>query len=587
VTEGAGAPSAPGVSRARELAGALLLYVMLALIFTWGAWRDSEHRWVGICCDQEQAMWFLAWAPTALERGESPLLTDRLNAPVGANLMWNTPSTLPALALAPLTQTLGPIVTYDIAVVLAIALSGLACFAALRRSTSGALGPLIGGALYALSPYVASHTTLHLNLIFVWAPPLFLILLDELLVRRRYRPELVGAALGALGALQLITAEEVLATCAVAGAVLAIVLAIVVHERSAIVESTKRLARAGVPGFGVFLLIGGYPLAVQFLGPLRLHGAVNPAAVFSMDILNPILPTSYQLFAPDSATAISQKFSGLFHEATGYIGLPLLLVLAVVVVELRRDQRVIVAAAVAVVMLVLSLGPELHIAGVSQHVPLPWLAISSLPLLEHVLPGRLTLYAWLAIAVLIALAIDRATGLDRRRAGVQLAAIGIALAFVLPAPAASSTTSVPAFFSSWEQQGIADSDIVLFAPWFTDGAGADPMLWAAVAHAQPRIYEGYVFVPDAAGHPRFGPAPGTLGNLMMQVQDHGTHIVLGDAGRAAAARQLVNVGISEVIIGPMVHQAEMIDLFTQLLGSPPTETGGVFLWRNVQGLVPH
>jgi hypothetical protein len=584
VTE-AGAGSAPGASRVRELTGALLVYLMLAFIFTSSAWRDPSNRWVGICCDQEQTMWYLAWAPTAIQRGETPLLTDRLNAPDGANLMWNTPSPLPALLLAPVTRAVGPILTYNIAVLLAITLSGLACFAALRRYTDGALGPLIGGAVYALSPYVASHTALHLDLIYVWAAPLFLIILDELLVRRNHRPEVLGIALGVIAAAQLLTFEEVLATCAVAGAVLTVVLAIVVHERAAILVSARRMLRALLPGLATFLVMGGYPLAVQFLGPQQVHGAVQDTSLFSTDLLNVILPTPYQYLAPDSVTSISRGFSGLYHEATAYIGLPLLVVLGWVVIARRRDRRVVVAAATGLVMLILSLGPQLHVGAESWHVPMPWLPIGSLPLLEHALPARLTLYMWLAVATLVAVAVDRAVALDGRRGALQLAAIGLALVFILPAPASSSTTSVPAFFAAWTQQGIADDDIVLVAPWFTNGAGADPMLWAAVAQAQPRMYEGYVFVPGADGRPRYGPPPGALAQLMIDVQDHGVEVVLSAADRAGAMQELSDNHISAVIVGTLRYRTEMVDLFTQLLGRPPIESGGVALWRDVQQAV--
>lgn len=582
MTDTAGAPAAPGVSRVRELGGALLVYLMLALIFTSSAWKDPAHRWIGICCDQQQSMWYLAWAPTAVQLGETPLLTDRLNAPVGANLMWNTPSLVPALVLAPLTRAVGPILSYNIAVVLAIALSGLACFAALRRYARGSLGPLVGGALYALSPFMASHTALHLDLLYAWAAPLFLILLDELVVRRRHRPEVLGAALGLVAALQLLTFEEVLATCAVAGALFVLVLGAVVHERSATIDATRRLLRAAAPALAVFLLIGGYPLAVQFLGPHQFHGAVQDTSLFSMDLLNLVLPTPYQLLAPDSVTSISRQFSGLYHEATGYVGLPLLLLLAWVVIERRRDRAALVAAAMAVLMIVFSLGPELHVGGESWNVPMPWLPIGSLPLLEHAIPGRLTLYMWLAIAVLVAIAVDRATALDLSHAGIRLAAIGAALLFVIPAPASSSTTSVPSFFASWSERGISDGEIVLFAPWFTNGAGADPMLWAAVADARPRMYEGYVFVPGPDGRPRYGPQPGRLAQIMMDVQDHGTRVVLSAADRAAAARELIDANVSDVIVGPLRYRAEMVALFTDLLGRPPIETGGVELWRNVQ-----
>ena len=579
----AGAVREPGTPWVRELVGALVVYLTLAYIFTASAWDDPSRRWIGICCDQEQSIWFLAWLPTALQSGQNPLLTDRLNAPDGANLMWNASVPLLGLLVAPITRLGGSILAYNVAALLAIALSGLACFAALRRYTTRPLGPLVGGALYCLSPYVASHTALHLNLINAWAPPLFLIILDELVARRRYRPIPLGVALGVLGAVQLVTAEEILALSAIAGALLLVVLAIVVRDRGAIVESGRRMLQAAVPGLAAFLLIGGLPLAVQFLGPQQIHGRVQDPSAYSSDLLNVILPTPYQLVAPSIATDVSRNFSGLYHEATAYVGLPLLLVLVWFTARRWSDPRVRVAAVMGVVLLVLSLGPELHVAGEPWHIPMPWLAFSSLPLIEHVLPGRLTLFMWLAVVALVAMAIDHAGSLDIRSAGVRIAAIGLALVFVLPTQASSSTTEIPPFFRSWAQQGIDDDAVVLFAPWFTNGAGADPMLWAAVAEAHPRMYEGYVYVPDSEGRPRYGPAPGRLAELMIDAQDHGVLPVLNADDRASAARELADADVSVVIVGPMQHRDEMIAFFTGLFGRPPLDTGGVQLWRNAQG----
>jgi hypothetical protein len=247
------------------------------------------------------------------------------------------------------------------------------------------------------------------------------------------------------------------------------------------------------------------------------------------------------------------------------------------------DPRVRVAAVMGVVLLVLSLGPELHVAGQPWHVPMPWLAFSGLPLIEHALPGRLTLFMWLAVAALVAMAIDHAGSLDMRSAGVRIAGIGLALVFVIPTPASSSTTEIPPFFRSWAQQGIDDDAVVLVAPWFTNGAGADPMLWAAFAEARPRMYEGYVYVPDSEGRPRYGPAPGHLAELMIDVQDHGVLPVLNADDRASAAQELADADVSVVIVGPMQHREEMVAFFTDLFGRPPLDTGGVQLWRDVQG----
>jgi hypothetical protein len=585
VTASAGASTAPGGVRAREVAGALLMYVMLTLLFTSRTWTDPTNDWIGHCCDQQQFMWFLAWSPTAIELGQNPLLTDHLNAPAGANLMWNGSSPLVTLALAPVTRLLGPVFAYNVAAVAGIALSGLACFAALRRYAKGPLGPLVGGAVYAFSPYVASHTALHLNLIHAWGPPLFLIILDELVVRRRYRPELLGVALGVVGVAQLVTFEEVLATSAIAGALLVLVLAAVVRERAAIASSTRRLLRAALPGLGAFLLLGGFPLAVQFFGPQQIHGRVQDPETFSTDLLNVILPTRYQLIAPEAATAMSEQFSGLFHEATAYIGLPLLLVLGWIVWERRRDRRIVVAATLGVLLLILSLGPRLFVGTEPTGVPLPWLPLAGLPLLEHVLPGRLTLYMYLAIAAIVAIAVDQALTLERRAAALRLAAIGVALLFLIPTPAASSTAPVPKFFASWDQAGIGDDEIILFAPWFTNGAGADPMLWAAFAEARPRMYEGYVYVPRPDGLPRYGPTPGGLARLMIRVQDHGERIVLSADDRAAARQELAEAGISVVIVGQLRYRNQMVALFTDLFGRQPEEREGVQIWRDVQGSI--
>jgi hypothetical protein len=429
---------------------------------------------------------------------------------------------------------------------------------------------------------MASHTALHLNLIIAWAPPLFLLILDGLLVRRRYRPELLGVALGIVGAVQLLTFEEVLATSAVAGALLAVVLALVVRERAPILAATVRLLRAALPGLATFLLIAGAPLAIQFFGPQQVQAPVQPTKVFSTDLLNVVLPTSYQLIAPDAATAISRHFSGLFHEATGYVGIPLLVALAWIVVARRSDRRVVVAAIVGLIVLVFSFGPELYVAGESTHVAMPWQPIGSLPLLEHALPGRLTLYMWLAIAGLTAMGIDHAAAMDRRRAAMRLALVGLGLVSVLPAPASSSTHEVPAFFRSWAQQGIGDDEIVLFAPWFYNGAGADPMLWSAVAEARPRMHEGYVYVPNDDGRPQYGPSPGRLSRLMIDVQDTGVVPTLTGGDRSAAFQELVENDITVVIVGPMQRRAEMLVLLTDVFGRPPEETGGVQLWRNVQ-----
>ena len=87
-----------------------------------------------------------------------------LYSPDGVNLMWNT--AMPLLSVIAWIPTLigGPVFAHDVLLVLAIAASGWTAWLALRRYAGDGLGPLIGGAVYAFSPYIASHAAIHLNL---------------------------------------------------------------------------------------------------------------------------------------------------------------------------------------------------------------------------------------------------------------------------------------------------------------------------------------------------------------------------------------------------------------------------------------
>ena len=569
--------------RIRELAVPFGLYVALAVLLTAEVWSAPTTRWIGGCCDPEQTIWFLRWIPYAISHASDPFVTSQINAPIGVSLMWNASIPFLSLVMAPLSVTVGSVAAYNVAIVLSIAFSAWCCFIALRRWTPGAIGPIVGGAIYGFSPYLVSHAALHLNLTAAWAPPLFLILLDEILVRRGRRPWILGVGLGLLSAAQLLTSEELLATSVVSAAVFVIVLAAVLgaRRRNEVVIAARRGAIAVVAATVTFLLAAGWPLAVQLLGPLRLEGRVQDVEIFSSDLLNLILPTPYQLIAPDAATRLSRDFSGLFHEAGAYVGLPLLVLLVAIVARRWGDARVRVAGSMAALMFLLSLGPTLHIAGESTGWPLPWLPFSNLPLLEHALPGRLTMFMWLAIAGIVAIAIDGALRRPARAALPRLVALGAAVALCLPAPLGSSTIPIPPFFERWAEQGIAADDTVLFAPYFTNGAGAAPMIWAAAAGDEPRIYEAYAYVPSADGTPRFGPAPTQLSRTMQAIQDNGSSLVVRGEVRAQIARDLEGAGISVVIVGPMPNRSQMVAFFSDLFGRPPKEVDGIELWTGV------
>ena len=82
-------------------------------------------------------MWFLRWVPFALEHGHDLLVTHHLNYPDGVNLMWNTSLPLPGLLLAPVTEAWGPVLSFNLLLVLAYGLSAWCAYLAIRRFAPG------------------------------------------------------------------------------------------------------------------------------------------------------------------------------------------------------------------------------------------------------------------------------------------------------------------------------------------------------------------------------------------------------------------------------------------------------------------
>ncbi|PJE02987.1 hypothetical protein [Mycobacterium sp.] len=568
-----------GVRRWTAGLSVFVCYLVGAVVLTIGAWSDPTSGWAGGCCDQEQTIWYLGWAPHALTHGLNPFFTTQIGAPAGVNLMWNTPMTLLGLLGWLPAKIGGPILGFNVLMVLGVALSGWTAWLAIRRWTGDGLGPVVGGAVYAFSPYVASHAALHLNLATAWVAPLVLIVIDELLVTGRRPAWHAGVALGLLGAAQLLIAAEMLATGVVAAGVLIGVMALAARagRRAALARLRNALAVAAP----VFLVLSAWPLFTQFFGPQRITEQVQDSKTFSTDLLNLVVPTPYQLIAPPAATRVSREFSGLYHEATGYLGLPLLALLVVVTIRHWDDLRIRVASVTGALLLVLSLGPWLHLGTEALPVPLPWLPFGSLPLLNHVLPARFTLYVWLAVAVIVAGVIARATRLDPLRKAAWLLAVGAALALILPAPLQRMAFYTPAYFRSWASHHIAPEETVLVAPYFLDPDGrAAPMLWAAETDYGLRMPEAYAYMPQPDGGTRPGPPPTRLFSVMVTIQQ-GTALLARGEVRDEVEADLRQAGVRHVIVGPTREYQALIAFFSDLFGRPPQYVDEIAIWRDV------
>jgi len=177
----------------------------------------------------------------------------------------------------------------------------------------------------------------------------------------------------------------------------------------AVPGAARRVAAGLVVAAGVTAVIAGYPLWVQFFGPLRQHGSPFMLDYFKNDLSSFVAPSSYQLFHTAGSAAAAARYQGQLPEYLGYLGWPLLVVLGLAAIACWRRLPARAAAVACLVLGVFSLGGTLLFGG--HHHPaikLPWYWLQGLPLLESALPDRFSLVADGAAAALLAFAVDAA-----------------------------------------------------------------------------------------------------------------------------------------------------------------------------------
>lgn len=562
---------------------ALASFALLAVALFSATWAHPQRSLIGTGADPGLFVWFLALTHHAVLHGQSVLTTHLVGGPGGENLMSVPGMPLAGFVLTPITSWLGPMVAYNLLVTANVALSGGCTYLVLRRYTAGRVGPWLGGMVYALSPYLLAQSLGHPNLTAAFVPPLLVALLDEILVGQRRSAVLSGMGLGLLVVGQLLLSTEMLVTEAIAG--LAGLLVLVVVFRSQLRSRAGHAVKALAVGIGVAAGLGAWPVWLALVGAGHLHvsSAIQAPGVFVGDLLGFVVPSHAQAIAPVAAAKLAGHFSATGPEADTYLGIPLLAVAGLSAWRCWSRPVVRVMAPVGVIMAVLSLGPQLRVAGHLVGVPLPWALVQHVPVLIDVLPVRLALYVVLCAAILLAVLVDQT--LPARAAGpamrpqlvvgrwVVVSAASLAvLGTLFPRLAFPSTTPVvPGFFLDRPRPVLAGP--VLLTPV----ASSESLVWQAVS--------GMTFSLD---EDQVAPSPGqrALERRLEAIQAGQLAPLPGpqSPGQSPGLRRaLARDCLGTVVVGPGPHAADVAAFFTSLLDRPPAAEGGVAVWSHLSG----
>jgi hypothetical protein len=481
-TAGVGVLSAVSTNNLLQIAAAFVLYQSVSILyFGRGLISDFSHRYVGYWTDPGACIWFLNWWPYALLHHLNPFICRLVWAPGGFNIAWSTSMPAAGLLSAPITLAFGPIVTYNVLCLSAPALSALAGFILCRRLNGSFSTAFIGGYVFGFSTYFIAQME-HLPLMLVFPIPLMLLLAIERYSDSISRAKfLIGMSL--MIALQYLLMKEIVATAALVGA-FAIMFAIALAPAAA----KRAMLQLGLE-VGCALVIAAVLVAPGLyytLGRDFPRGEIWSVRDYSTDLTNFLVPTPLSLVGTlNRLRNISSKFTG-DSGATGYVGLPFLVLFAWFACEYRRDWPKTLLIIMFPFTCLLSMGPGLHIVGSSMGT-LPWAALTHLPLMDKALPDRLMMYAFLALAVAVSLWL----GSGRLRV-IRWSLVCAGILLTLPNMTSglwASPLNTPSFFRDAKyRQYLSPADTVLILPFANLGY---QMLWQVEAGMYFKMADGW------------------------------------------------------------------------------------------------
>jgi hypothetical protein len=514
---------------------AAAIYLVLVLSF--------EHQAVGhlgsVCAcesaaDPTQWMWSWAWLGHALLHLDNPLYTHFIWVPQRFNLAATTLAPATAIPGVPLEALFGPVVAYNLLTLSAPIINGWAAYRLCRYLSGAPWASILAGYTYGFSAYELDQMLGHLHLIFVFVPPLLV------LVMLRYLDGELSARRTTVYATILLLIEfglstEILFDMTFVGALAWVfAFAFAPDYRGRLLRAVRVLAIAYV----VMLVICAYYIHVEFQVPsyAKYAGLSYPG-----DLMSYIFPTPVFKLGGTRLMSLTNEFNTPnTSEQNQYLGIPLCLIVLAVAFDTWRFRVTKIVVLTTLAAFLVTLGTPLYVLGHGTFkLPLYWL--EKLPVFDLILPTRLGVFVALGAAVCAALWISWAAS---RRARIWRWAVGLAaVAFLLPNlsfPDRTGSFVVPTFFTKGVYRHyLAKNEVVLTLPFSNNGFD---MLWQADTHLSFRLAGGYFGVPPAryAAQPIVGqllanaPGTGAVADLRSFVADQQVGAILVQDGQAGA-----------------------------------------------------
>lgn len=556
-------------------------FLALAGWVTSGLWPDPQTRTLALN-PQDQVLyeWFLAH-DTLLFSGDFRLISDRMNAPDGVNLLANTTVIALGALFTPVTLLFGAGTTFAVLVALNLAGTASAWYLLFRRTMqSSRAAAAIGGGFCGFAPGMVSQSNSHLHMTAQFLIPA-MVWCVVMLARAAREPatgasRLIRAAalFGVLVAVQVFIGEETLFLTA---------LTLIVVTLVYLARSRPRRAEIEMFGSGLLIAVGvattllAYPLYVQFLGPLGVRDGVFSPHYFSADLAGFVAFSPLSLAGDEAAARLSTGAA----EYNTFLGWPLVLLAVGLAVWLRRDAVALAGSVAALIMSLMALGPHIVIDGERTAILGPFALLDGLPLVDGALPMRFALAAIPLIGMLLAKGWDHArrSPLPVLRFGVPVLVV-VALLPTAPMPLpAADRPPLPRFYADgYWRNCAAPGDVLLPVPPAI-APKPEPMRYATATNTAFAIPDGFFIGPyGPPGRASMGVPPRPTTKLLTEVARTGMVPAIDDTTRAHMRADLAHWNVRCVVLTAHPQREALRSTVDGLLG-PGTPMADAIIWR--------
>lgn len=559
---------------------AFAICVILGFCFTLPGSLSPQSILLGYAGDNYQHAWFLWHFARAVTHGQNPFYTHLIFYPHRVNLAWSTTDPLAGILALPLSVIFGPVLSYNISLILQLALAAFCARLLCLRVCGNEVAALVGGICFGFSPLLLAQALGHLSLVTAFPIPLYVLALDRIL--RGNDPSWKdGLFLGFALLLTALGHYNYTVFC--------ILLTPVIIAVDLFREGVGLLRRIWVPlsCAAVTFLVSFSPFLIMLLGNRSSVPQSRPTDhldQFSADVLGFAVPSWNDTFLGHFARNLDSKLFVAGFEGTVYIG-PVILLLACIGIWKGRAKYPLWTArsvAAAIVFYLLSLGPHLRIWGRQLSIPGPAFLFYRLHFAQFVsAPARFHIVTTLFLSVLVSIGFAFLMSQMRSNLGsfMLVGAVGAVLLLdLLTVPFPSSSIIDPAWSAGVSKQQRAcliptrlQNRVILTYP-LTIWPYSLQSMWMQLSDGgRYSLVDGYVSYGPGSLWDEFYRVP--IVRSLRSLQGELNTPVNPDEDRRTLASDVRELNLSAIVVFDSVQRNAAVNYLEQVVGRKGVEAG--------------